>query len=287
MLTCDYAGHERLPCAELSGENSPDSLASCRNSQGGEQPPRPSGRARSRGRRCSSRDRVTFSNLLRCVAFDGLLPTHSRGSKQESKPMDNTVKARYELREGIQPPRRIAYSGVRAGTVLRTGVQNVQNVNQYSHPCNAQSKPNAVFRQRTRPKIPSEQAARRWNQRPLTTFGSRIETAPSSSTRMSWRHGGRITMTVTERKLAGEASKSVGGRAVAAVLDQSAADRSSEVTLEAAPRHGGTVPHGDAVTVIGRTQPAVADLNHRDSVESHIELAISRSHISHPALAAT
>lgn len=185
--------------------------------------------------------------------------------------MDNTVKARYELREGIQPPRRIAYSGVRAGTVLRTGVQNVQNVNQYSHPCNAQSKPNAVFRQRTRPKIPSEQAARRWNQRPLTTFGSRIETAPSSSTRMSWRHGGRITMTVTERKLAGEASKSVGGRAVAAVLDQSAADRSSEVTLEAAPRHGGTVPHGDAVTVIGRTQPAVADLNHRDSVEGHIE----------------
>jgi hypothetical protein len=71
----------------------------------------------------------TFSNLLRCVAFDDLLPTHSRGTEQESKPMDNTVKARYELREGIQAPRRIAYSGVRAGVLRRVVLSNLQWVN--------------------------------------------------------------------------------------------------------------------------------------------------------------
>ena len=41
----------------------------------------------------------------------------------------------------LAPSTWIAHSGLWAGTMRRTGVQNIQDVNQYSRPCNAQSKP--------------------------------------------------------------------------------------------------------------------------------------------------
>ncbi|MDT5288548.1 MAG: hypothetical protein QOF88_3437 [Mycobacterium sp.] len=116
--------------------------------------------------------------------FGGALPRHSHRSEQESKATDNTIKCQ------IRTPRR--YPGSPEDRTLRAVGWDYashrpaerSNVNQYSHPCNAQSKPKAVSRQRTRPKFSSEPVARRWNQRPLTAFGPRTETA-SSSTRMS------------------------------------------------------------------------------------------------------
>ena len=93
------------------------------------------------------------------MRFGGALPRHSHRSEQESKSSDNTVKARYELREGIPAPRRIAHSGLWAGlcvaqlrrtckvsTDIQTLVRPTANRKQFSS--------NVVRRQAPHPSVP-------------------------------------------------------------------------------------------------------------------------------------